>query len=252
MAEAAAKALEETRARAADALRQVQLAALFAVPTCGIDAGAFGSLRQELQALVPGSPSDPARADAFYPAVIISFAPGRRTLRGGDDNEVEDVEGAGPGLVVACALARLLFVVGAPCFLGPMAPSAPHAFVLSKLPQAETRVCVALLSRAFYEAEECLEELHVAVSRKKPLLLIRVESDLPNLEREDAADIWPQSVGEEEAKRKRSVVIAALRAAPQVPSGGAAALLDAGAEELGVQSGRPALLRRRPAERSGH
>eukprot|EP01045_Picozoa_sp_COSAG04_P014556 COSAG04_NODE_1096_length_8305_cov_9.345235_3_plen_286_part_00 len=153
------------------------IAAQFTSPPARVGPKAKAELRAEAEALLPAPTWGYASsADSFYPPVAVL------TSEGAD----------GLGTWYAVRVAQTLFRRRAPCFVCAMSPTdhpqTQHAFMMSKLPQEETQAAVALLSPAFFDDPNCLEQLHAAVERSLPVepVLIAPHEALPVLD----ADMW--------------------------------------------------------------
>ena len=110
------------------------------------------AVQQQIQQLIM------TEFDRFYPEVIISYATGRRPT--------SDVEGAGPGLYVATTVIKALIGSEILCFSGLMTPARMNwKEYFLHLENANARLLVALLSKAFFQSIACLEEVHGAIGK---------------------------------------------------------------------------------------
>lgn len=111
----------------------------------------------------------------FFPKVVISFATGRRST--------DDV-GAGPGIVYAAGLMRVLFGKKVPSFSGLTLPVGEHWQTfhnrIESRGEARAKVMVCILTQAFYSSIQCLQETALAARCKIPVIGLRFEHELPS------------------------------------------------------------------------
>ena len=112
-------------------------------------------MQHQIQNLVPTD---------FHPAVIISYATGRRPK--------SDVEGAGPGMLIAAEVINALFKSEIPCFSALMTPGGKlwEDEYFDRLGNANARVFVVLLSKAFFQSIPCLKEVHSAIKERLAII----------------------------------------------------------------------------------
>jgi hypothetical protein len=106
--------------------------------------------------------------DSFYPELVLSYASGRRP-------EV-DAEGAGPGFVQAVHFIKVLMQNGHMCFSGLHVPPSKDwrsFFLRLNGMKAKAKMMIALLSPAYFQSLECLEELYKAIEAGVNILLVR-------------------------------------------------------------------------------
>lgn len=136
----------------------------------------------------------PVAFDDFYPPIFISFATGYRP-------SIEDY----PGKVLAEGVIQALFDNDCPCYSAHLMTrsgrnwSAYTLRVESK--KVETKVLVALMTKAFFRSMWCLQEVNFALEQHDCVIVpVRVEA----LKSENRIDIsrdkdnmWPSEVIEE-------------------------------------------------------
>jgi serine/threonine protein kinase len=131
----------------------------------------------------------------FYPGVIISYATGRRPA--------SDVEGSGPGMLIAAVVIEALFNSGIPCFSGLMTPAGRNweGYFL-RLEHEDARVLVILLSKAFFQSLACLKEVHAALRNRLEIIPVRAEESETGASdtARDMGSMWPDALIEKDAR----------------------------------------------------
>ena len=140
------------------------IAAQFTSPPARVRAEAKAKLRAEAEALLPAPTWGYASsADSFYPPVAVLASEGADGL----------------GTWYAVRVAQTLFRRRAPCFVCAMSPTdhpqTQHAFMMSKLPQAETQAAVARASQFVISSAASVAAVAVALHAARA-----VASDVPS------------------------------------------------------------------------
>ena len=146
-----------------------------------ITTSAANALQAMVLALVPDIKS-------FYPPLMFSYATGTRKAEG---TREADAKGTGPGLVFAAQLALRFHKAGVPCFTGLHVPEGEDWKIY--YPRLDSRfskctVFIVLLTAAFYQSKNCLQEVATALRAKKvtKIIPVRMEEGLPGVD-----DQWP-------------------------------------------------------------
>lgn len=117
--------------------------------------------------------------------VCVTYAHGQRD---------GDVDGIGPGLYFAMAVAKVLNYHGVPCLLDKILDiDESRAFFTSQLTKrAECSVLIIVQTKTLYEDLDCLRDIYVAQQSKLKLLPLRFEEHLPA-----PSESWPEITRED-------------------------------------------------------
>jgi hypothetical protein len=148
--------------------------------------------------------------DNFYPQVVVSYASGQRP---------NDAKGTGPGLLQAFQFIKQLKENGHMCFSGLHVPVGEDwKIFLLRLDSGETKakVFIALLTRAYFQSQACMEEMFKAIKENVKIVLVALE----DLEKHPVktVDQWP-NVEDKDLRLKRMAVREKMQT-NHVPSGG--------------------------------
>ena len=149
---------------------QTLVAQRFAVPPT-LDADITQAIKARIRSYVPPG----TQLDNHYPAVVLSYASGRR--------EGRDCEGAGPGMCYAAAFIDMLHECDVACFSGLTIPVGEDwkVFMLRlEGRKANAKVLIVLLTAAFFKSKPCLLEVNAAIENKVALVPVRLEETLPS------------------------------------------------------------------------